>query len=306
MTTITQHDFLYVKKLVEERAAIMLESGKEYLVASRLNTLAREEGYGSHVELIAEIRARPNARMTQRVIEAMTTNETSFFRDARPFDALRTTIIPEMIAKRQSTKTLNIWCAACSSGQEPYTIWMVIRDHFPELANWRVKILGTDLSTEILTKARDGRYSQLEVNRGIPTTSLVRHFERDGVAWKIHNDARRVVEFRELNLIEHWPPLPKPDIVFLRNVLIYFDLPTKKKILSRVAGLMAPDGYLFLGAGETTLNIESAFNRVDIDRAGCFRLGTNDGPSTTARTVPHGAQQRKEDSWTPRATTSTR
>jgi len=295
MSTITQNDFLYVKRLVEERAAIMLEAGKEYLVASRLNTLARDEGYPSHVELISEVRARPNARLTQRVIEAMTTNETSFYRDSKPFEALKTLILPELIAKRQTTKTINIWCAACSSGQEPYTVWMVLRDHFPELANWRVKILGTDISTEILTKARDGRYSQLEVNRGIPTTSLVRHFERDGIAWKIHNDARRVVEFRELNLIDHWPPMPKPDIVFLRNVLIYFDLPTKKKILGRVADLMNPDGFLFLGAGETTLNIEPAFQRMELDRAGCFRLASKESSAS-----------RKEDSWTPRVTTSTR
>lgn len=295
MSNITQSDFLFVKKLVQERAAIVLEAGKEYLVASRLNTLAREEKMPSHVELIAELRNRPTPRLSQRIVEAMTTNETSFFRDTRPFEALRTHILPELIAKRQAQKSLTIWCAACSTGQEPYTIWMVIRDHFPELANWRVKIIGTDLSTEVLAKAREGRYSQLEVNRGIPTPVLVKHFQRDGVHWKINADAHKAVEFRELNLIENWPSMPKPDIVFLRNVMIYFDVPTRKTILGKVSSLMAPDGFLFLGAGETTLNIDASYSRVDLDRAGCFRLGAQSG--TPAR---------KEDSWIPRVKTSTR
>ena len=208
---------------------------------------------------------------------------------------MRTHILPDLIGRRQQAKTLTIWCAACSTGQEPYTIWMVIRDHFPELANWRVKIIGTDLSTEVLAKAKAGRYTQLEVNRGIPTQVLVKHFERDGVAWKIHHDAHRVVEFRELNLIENWPAMPRPDVVFLRNVMIYFDVATRKQILGKVAQLMAPDGYLFLGAGETTLNIDSSYQRVDLDRSGCFRLASAGAAPT-----------RKEDSWTPRAKTSTR
>lgn len=295
MTTISHADFQFVKKLVQERAAIMLEAGKEYLVASRLNTLAHEERMASHVELIAELRSRPTPRLSQRIVEAMTTNETSFFRDARPFDALRTDIVPDLIVKRQASKSLTVWCAACSSGQEPYTIWMVLQDHFPELANWRVKIIGTDLSTEVLAKARAGAYSQLEVNRGIPTSVLVKHFERDGVHWKINAEAHKSVEFRELNLIATWPTMPKPDIVFLRNVMIYFDVPTRKRILAKVANLMAPDGYLFLGAGETTINIHPSFQRVELDRAGCFRLEAQSGTPV-----------RKEDSWTPRVTSSTR
>ncbi len=295
MSEISQNDFLYVKRLVEERAAIMIEPGKEYLVASRLNSLAREEGVASHVELLNKLRARTDPRLGRRVIEAMTTNETSFFRDHWPFEALATTVLPDLIAKRRSTRTLDIWCAACSTGQEPYTIWLVLRERFPELADWKVKILGTDLSSEVIAKAREGRYSQLEVNRGIPSQTLVRRFERDGVQWKVRDEARQVCEFRELNLIDAWPPMARPDVVFLRNVLIYFDIATKKKILGRIAKLIATDGYLFLGAGETTLNLEPAFQRVDIDRAGCFRLRPK-----------HSAPARKEESWSPPVTISSR
>ncbi|MEZ5218686.1 MAG: protein-glutamate O-methyltransferase CheR [Ilumatobacteraceae bacterium] len=244
--------------------------------------------------MIARLRSHPDPKLVQQVVEAMTTNETSFYRDTKPFEVLRTHILPELISKRQQAKTLTVWCGACSTGQEPYTIWMVMKDHFPELAHWRVKIIGTDISTDVLAKAKSGKYTQLEVNRGIPTPILVKHFEREGPFWKIHQDAHRIVEFRELNLIGQWPSMPRPDIVFLRNVMIYFDIATRKQILGRIAQLMAPDGFLFLGAGETTLNIDPSYQRVELDRSGCFRLGTPPSPGT-----------RKEDSWTPRAKTST-
>lgn len=299
-------EFAFISKLVADKSAIVLEPGKEYLVAARLGALVRDEGLPSISALVDALRKPMASRLTQRVVEAMTTNETSFFRDNRPFDALKSSVLPDMIVKRAATKSLTIWSAACSTGQEPYSIWMLIRDNFPELMTWRLKIIGTDLSTEVLDKARTGSYTQLEVNRGVPAPMLVRHFDRDGVNWQIHNDARRSVEFQTLNLVEAWGTMPKPDIVFLRNVMIYFDVDTKRTILGRVRRLMAQDGYLFLGAGETTLNIDDSFQRMDMDRAGCFTIAQ--GRPAPAR--PVGATldvtTRKEASWTPRATTSSR
>ncbi len=202
----------------------------------------------------------------------MTTNETSWYRDVKPFDALRTQVLPDLIARRASTRSLVIWSLACSTGQEAYGVAMVIRENFPELANWRLEIIGGDISTSVLEQAKSGRYSQLEVNRGLPVSLLVRYFDREGMFYRIKQEIRQRVTFREMNLAGAWPILPRPDIVFLRNVMIYLDLPTRRGILSNVSKNMAPDGYLFLGAGESTLNLDNSFRRVDNDRAGCFQL----------------------------------
>ena len=271
--TLRPDEIDVVRRFVTERSAIQLEVGKEYLIESRLATLARLEGLDDASELVRELGRAPHGPTAQKIVEAMTTNETSFFRDRLPFDALRDSILPELIRSRASQKRLTIWCGAASTGQEPYSIAMTIRDHFPELAAWKVELVATDLSTEALEKAQSGRFTQLEVGRGLPAELMVRHFERDGSRWKVRPPVRDLVTFRELNLIGQWPPLGTPDIVFLRNVMIYFDVATKRKILSRIASIMAPDGFLFLGAGETTINVEERFQRVDIDRAGCFRLG---------------------------------
>lgn len=304
--TMSPVDFAFVSKLVLDRSAIVLEPGKEYLVEARLGALAREEHLESVGSLVEALRRPNSSRLTTRVVEAMTTNETSFFRDHKPFEALTSTVLPDMIERRRAARALTIWCAACSTGQEPYSVWMIIRDHFPELLSWRLRILGTDLSSEVVDKARAGVYTQLEVNRGVPVGLLVRHFERDGVNWKIHGDAQRTVEFRLMNLAEPWSDMPQPDIVFLRNVMIYFDVATKRDILGRLRRTIAPDGWLFLGAGETTLNIDNAFQREDLDRAGCFRLAHHQiGGARTARVSP-AATTGKEASWTPRAVTSSR
>jgi chemotaxis protein methyltransferase CheR len=205
----------------------------------------------------------------------MTTNETSFFRDTHPFDALRKHVLVDMLARRAAEKRLSIWCGACSTGQEPYTIALILREHFADRTDrtgWKIDILATDLSTDVLVRAREGRYSQLEVNRGLPAPLLVKHFERHGTEWRIKDDIRRLVEFRQLNLIDPIWAVGAADIVFLRNVLIYFDVPTKKAILRKVRGIMRRDGYLFLGGAETTLNIDDEFVRQSFERAGCYRL----------------------------------
>ncbi|MFN8050688.1 MAG: protein-glutamate O-methyltransferase CheR [Acidimicrobiales bacterium] len=270
--TLGPDDLAYVRRIVAERSAIQLEEGKEYLIESRLETLARLENQADATVIVEQMRRSPSGPMTQKVVEAMTTNETSFFRDRLPFDALRDSVLPALVAARSATRRLNIWCGAASTGQEPYSIAMLIREHFPELAAWNVSILATDLSTEVLEKARSGRYSQLEVGRGLPAPMLVRHFEQDGARWKVRPAVREMVEFRELNLIGTWAAMPRPDIVFLRNVMIYFDVQNKQRILAKIAANIASDGYLFLGAGETTLNLDTTFRRIEIDRAGVFQV----------------------------------
>jgi len=265
-------DFEFVSSLVLKRSAIVLEVEKKYLVESRLLPLAHKEGYSSISELVGKLRVGSPNGLHEKVVEAMTTNETSFFRDVIPFDALKKVVLPETFQKRTTERRLNIWCGASSTGQEPYTIALILREYFPNYSDWKIGITATDLSTEVLSRARAGRYSQLEVNRGLPAPLLVKYFQRLGTEWQLKEEVRRLVEFRQLNLIDAaWGILPA-DIVFLRNVLIYFDVPTKKAILKKVRQILRPDGYLFLGGAETTMNLDDAFERVPLERSGCYRL----------------------------------
>lgn len=264
--------FAYISKLVRDKSAIVLESGKSYLVESRLSPIIREEGLDNLERLIEELMKPTSKVLTQKVVEAMTTNETSFNRDVHPFQALKATILPELIAKKSRERTLNIWSNACSSGQEIYTIAMLLKESFQELGNWRVKLLGTDLSSQILAKASQGTFNQTEVNRGLPLPMLLKYFTRDGMHWKISDDIKRMVEFKEMNLIEPFPPsIPQMDIVFLRNVLIYFSTETKVSILQKVHKCIAPGGYLFLGGAESTMNLNVPFERTQIGQATVYR-----------------------------------
>lgn len=265
-------DFQFVSQLVRQRSAIVLEPEKSYLLEARLAPVARAEGHGSLEAMIASMRARPYDGLHRKVVEAMTTNETSFFRDLHPFAALRTVVIPEVLRRRKEERCLSIWCGACSSGQEPYTVAITLLEHFPELAGWTVNILATDLSRDMVMRSRAGRYGQIEVNRGLPATLLMKYLERKGLEWQVKPEVQKLCEFRELNLIEPWGPLPPMDVVFLRNVLIYFDVETKRGILAGVRKVLRPWGYLFLGGAETTINLDDAFERVQFDKAGCYRL----------------------------------
>ena len=202
----------------------------------------------------------------------MVTTETTFFRDLHPFEALRKSLIPELIRKRQNERCLNIWCAACSTGQEPYSVALLIREHLPELRGWKVNILATDLSRNVLARARQGLYTQLEVNRGLPAALLVKHFRQHGTSWQLHDDLLAMVDFQELNLVSAWPPLPRMDIVFLRNVMIYFDVETKKGILGRIAKVLQSDGYLLLGGAETTFNLNDSYRRLEQFKTGFYQL----------------------------------
>jgi chemotaxis protein methyltransferase CheR len=271
---ISAAEFDYVRTLIRERAGIALEPGKEYLVESRLDPLARQEGFPTLTHFLTSLRSSPLASgLHHKVVQAMTTNETSFFRDVRPFEVLKTLVLPELIAQRNAQRALNFWSAACSTGQEPYSVALVMREAVPTLLpTWNFRFIASDISTEVLARAIQGRYSQLEVNRGLPASLLVKYFQQEANAWQVKADVRRMVEFREINLTEPWSILPPMDIVFMRNVLIYFSVETKKSILAKVRKLLKPGGFLFLGSSETTLNLNDGFEPVPADRAACYRL----------------------------------
>ncbi len=206
------------------------------------------------------------------LVKAMTTNETNFFRDLHPFDALRTTLIPEVTTRNAATRTLNIWSAACSSGQELYSIAMLLHEHFPQLLSWKLELVGTDLSSDILERARSGRFSQIEVNRGLPVSLLMKYFRRDGTHWRISPELSKAIKFTKMNLIEPWPALPTFDVEFLRNVLVYFAPETKKQILGKLRKVMRPGAVLVLGAAETTVGLNAAFQREQSGNSVFYRL----------------------------------
>jgi chemotaxis protein methyltransferase CheR len=270
--SIEREEFEYVSSLIRSDAGLVLEKGKEYLVEARLRPLAQEAGLISVQDFIQRLRMPTATVMRRRVVEAMTTNETSFFRDLHPFESLRKTVLPQVIANRRDERKILIWSAACSTGQEAYTIAMIIREHFPELLNWTCKIIGTDLSRDVVARARAGRFTQLEVNRGMPIQYLSRYFVRDKLDWEIKKELRSMVEFVEMNLTTAWPPLPRMDIIFLRNVLIYFDVATKRKIFEGVRRQLRNDGCLLLGNCETTLGVYEGFERQPDDRGGWHRV----------------------------------
>lgn len=273
--TLAAADFAYVRELVLRRAAIVLDDGKEYLVEARLTPVARANGLETVAALVARLRAGAPPALATAVVEALTTNETSWMRDRHPFDALRDHVLPELIERRQRERRIDVWSAACSTGQEPYSIAMLLGEMLEAHPGWIAHILATDLSSQVIAQARSGIYSQLEVNRGLPATMLVRHFDRSGLTWQVKEPLRRAVTFREHNLISLLPPTSAPvDIVFLRNVLIYFDAATKREVLARARRVLRPDGYLFLGAAETTLHLDDAFERVQLGNATAYHLKT--------------------------------
>jgi chemotaxis protein methyltransferase CheR len=273
MSAITSSDFDYICDLVRREAAIVLEPGKEYLAENRLHPVAREAGLESVGALVHQLRGGADHLQT-KVIDALTTNETSFFRDAHPWDALRDELIPKLIERRAASRMLTIWCAASSSGQEPYTLALLLKEHFAaQLEGWMVRILATDISPTMIERAGEGIYSQLEVNRGLPAPLLVKHFTRHGMKWQINADVRSMVEYRLMNLdlAGDYDRLPMCDLVLIRNVLIYFDLPTKRDILTRCRERLRPDGFLFLGSSETTLNVVEGFERVQSGKTICYQ-----------------------------------
>jgi chemotaxis protein methyltransferase CheR len=265
---VTPLEYDFLRKLLKERSGLDLSSDKQYLVESRLIPLARKAGLSDITELVQKIKTGDDA-VTSDVVEAMTTNETFFFRDKIPFDHLRQTILPALVLARANRRTLRIWCAAASTGQEPYSIAMCIRE-FAGLAGWRVEIVATDLSQEVLEKSKAGIYSQFEVQRGLPIQMLVRYFTQIGELWQLNADIRAMVQHRQLNLLEDFSHVGTFDVIFCRNVLIYFDQDTKAGVFDRLARSIEPDGVLTLGAAESVVGITDAFKACP-DRRGVYR-----------------------------------
>jgi len=271
-TGLPEEDFEYLRDLMHLRAAIMLEQGKEYLALSRLEPVARDHGLTTVSELVGLLRTRElTSAIHDQVVDALTTNETTFFRDFNPWESLRTHVLPDLLERKQGTRTLAIWSAGCSSGQEPYSIAMSITEHVPELLKWQLSILGTDISGSVLERARRGRYGQLEVNRGLPAHLLVRHFTRAGMEWEIEEPIRRMVRFERHNLNDTWPSMPPFDLVLMRNVMIYFETEAKRQVLAKMHAQLAPHGYLLLGASETTYSLSDDFAREPDGRTAWYR-----------------------------------
>jgi chemotaxis protein methyltransferase CheR len=270
--SVTPHSFSYLQGLLLRRTGTLLEAGKEYVVEARLHGLALAEGFRSVSALLEGVQTEEESGpLHSKVAEAMLNGETSFFRDLYPFEALRDVLLPEIIAKREATRLLHIWCAATASGQEAYSIAMLLLEHFPQLAGWKIRLIASDVSQTMLARARAGVFNQIEVNRGLPARLMLKYFECEGSEWKIHPHVRQIVEFQNINLAAPWPSLPPMDFIFMRNVLLYFSLETRKSILTNVVRTLRPDGYFFLGGGETTLITDRSFESVRTGKAVCYR-----------------------------------
>jgi len=259
--------FAYLAQMVRDDSAIVLDQSKAYLVESRLNALLYREGVRNIDELAQRLRDGGASPLRRKVLDAITNNETWFFRDSYPFEALKTVILPPMLGRAESDNTLSIWSAACSSGQEIYSVAMLIRENFPALLKWRLSLLGTDISGAILDRARAGVYSQLEVNRGLPARLLAKYFQQLGAEWRLKKEILEMAGFRNANLSLPLPPPGRFDVVFLRNVLIYFSQETRREILARLRNIVRPGGVLFLGAAETTMNLDDSYERVPFQKA---------------------------------------
>ena len=266
---MTPQDFDYLRKMLRERSGLVLSAEKQYLAESRLLPVARRHRLASLAELVGKLQSASAATLATEVTEAMTTNETFFFRDKIPFEHFRDTVMPALIATHSGRRRIRIWCTAAASGQEPYSMAMMLREMSQQLAGYRIEILATDISNEMLEKAKAGIYSQFEVQRGLPIQQLVKYFTKVGEAWQIAPEIRAMVSFRQLNLLHDFGHLGSFDLIFCRNVLIYFDQPTKIGVLERLARVIELDGFLVLGAAETVIGLTDAFKPMP-DKRGLY------------------------------------
>jgi chemotaxis protein methyltransferase CheR len=269
---MTPGEYDYLRQFLRGRSGLVLSNEKQYLIESRLLPVARAHQLGSIGALVARLRQSETGVLGDAVVEAMTTNESFFFRDKLPFDHFTQFMLPELMARRASTRRIRVWCAAASTGQEPYSLAMAIREMGSKLAGWRIDILGTDISAHVLDRARAGRYTQFEVQRGLPIQMLLKYFSQEGESWIIAPELRAMVQWRKFNLLDGFAGLGSFDAIFCRNVLIYFDQTTKVDILQRAAKILAPDGYLVLGAAETVVGLTEAFRPLT-DRRGLYVPG---------------------------------
>lgn len=271
-------DFAFLCEFLLKHSGLALTESKRYLVESRLVPLAMSSNLKDVSELVRELRTGRNSVLTTAVIEEMTTNETSFFRDLNPFEELRLRLLTKLLDARRTRHTLRIWSAASSTGQEAYSIAMTLLEAIPDIRQWRIEIVATDIAEKILVRAREGVYSQLEVQRGLPASLLVKYFDNHPKGFQVKADLRRMVSFQKLNLLEPFARLGMFDIVFCRNVLIYFDVASKADLLNRIARQLTPDGYLFLGAAETVLGLNTPFERCQTSKGAVYALASKPTP----------------------------
>jgi chemotaxis protein methyltransferase CheR len=271
---VTPLDYDYLRKCLKSRSGLVLSADKQYLVESRLLPVARKAGFTNLGDLVRALMGGDADGLMDAVVEAMTTNESYFFRDKIPFDHFRSIVMPALVAARQQSRTIRIWCAAASTGQEPYSLAMCLKNMGREIGGWRIEILATDLSNEVLEKARQGIYSQFEVQRGLPIQLLIKYFTQTGELWQIAPELRAMVKYQQLNLLSDFSRLGKFDLIFCRNVLIYFDQVTKVDVLNRLARVTANDGYLVLGAAETVVGLTDSFKVVG-DKHGLYTPNAN-------------------------------
>lgn len=261
-----KEDFDLFSSTVKARSGVMLTPDKAYLLESRLLPVARKHGLKDLEDLARVLRDRREERLLEAITDAMTTNETFFFRDQKPFEQFKSIVIPHLMKVRAAKKHVRIWSAAASTGQEAYSLSMILNEEAARLAGWKFDIIGTDISADVVERAKQGVYTQFEVQRGLPIQYLMKYFTQNGDKWQISQKIREMVQFKVMNLLTEWIGLGAFDVVYIRNVLIYFDQPTKAKILERISHVMPPDGVLFLGGAETVMGISDKFRGMDEQR----------------------------------------
>jgi chemotaxis protein methyltransferase CheR len=281
---VTPDEYDYLRNLLRRRSGLVLTDDKRYLLESRLSPIARRIGAADLSDLVRRLQATPSEGLVAEIVETMTTNESFFFRDKAPFEHFRDFIMPELLSKRQSERRIRIWCAAAATGQEPYSVALFLSEMGNKLAGWEIEILATDLSTEVLERARSGFFSHFEVQRGLPIQLLLKYFSKAGDEWQIAPQIRAMVEFRPFNLLDDFSCLGVFDVVICRNVLIYFGPDNKKNVLERLATSTAPDGFLMLGAAESVLGLSQRFRPLPNTR--CLFARSNAAAFASATVVP--------------------
>ena len=263
------HEFEFLRRFLKDRSGLVLTPDKQYLIESRLMPVARRHNLHGLPDIVLRLGKPGNEALAVEVTEAMTTNESFFFRDKVPFDHFQQVMLPALTPARQSQKRLRIWCAAASTGQEPYSLAMILNELAARYAGWRIEIIGTDLSREVLEKAKAGVYTQFEVQRGLPVQLMLKYFEQNGDTWRLSQNIRSMVKYQTFNLLDGFSSMGQFDIIFCRNVLIYFDNDAKIDIMNRMAKQLAPDGFFVLGAAETVVGLSNAFKPMQ-DKRGLY------------------------------------
>lgn len=271
MTHVSTHDLDFVRKVIHDESGMVLSADKEYLLDSRLRSLARREGFSSPSELVSRLRDARNPSLRRSLVEAVLIAETYFFRDGHPFETLERTILPELIRRCEGERRLNLWCAAASTGQEPYSVAIVLAEGFPALSSWSMCFLATDLSETVLERARGGLYTEAEISRGMSEPLRSRYFDREASGFRIRDDLRQRIEFTRMNLVGTWLSMPPMDLVLMRNILIYFDTATRESIVRRLSGLIRPGGYFLLGASEALVEEAVGFTPIRVGSTVCYR-----------------------------------